>query len=445
MTSDRPTSISPEDWDRTPPAVRAFISRNLHRLSQLQDQLQAVVQPNDGYAKLYSLETEPLLGSILIVDDNDLNRDMLARRLQRQGHKIKMAVNGREALHKLAEENFDLVLLDIMMPEMNGYEALERIKNDPAISHIPVIMISAIDEIESIVRCIQLGAEDYLPKPFNGTLLKARIGASLEKKRLRDRQAATLRQLNIENRRKSLELDHARRIQRSMLPAAPPSLPYVDIAASQETASEVGGDYYDFRVSADARLLLAVGDATGHGVGSGLLVSMTKASLLTTAETDLSTLVTKINEILNAVKLGIHLNMALLLFELTPRLEGGVSVRVCGGGMPPVYLFRRHGEIQEVIISGIPLAVTPEVTYAVTEFELESTEKMLIFSDGLLEMFNRRQEFLGFERLTAALEQFDATSLSAQELLDQVRRVGYEWAQGHPLQDDVTLVTLRVR
>jgi sigma-B regulation protein RsbU (phosphoserine phosphatase) len=306
-------------------------------------------------------------------------------------------------------------------------------------------MISAIDEIDSIVRCIKLGAEDYLPKPFNGTLLKARIGASLEKKRLRDRQAVALQQLNIENRRKSLELEHARRIQRSMLPATPPSLPYLDIAASQETASEVGGDYYDFRVEPDNRLLLLIGDATGHGVASGLLVSMTKASLLTTAETDLRALITKINEILNAVELEAHLNMALLVFELTPRPEGGVLVRVCGGGMPPVYLFRRHGRVEEVVISGIPLAVTRETSYAVTEFRLEATEKMLVFSDGLLEMFNRRHEFLGFERLTAALEMLDATQFSAKDLLDQVRRVGHEWAQGHPLQDDVTLVALKVK
>jgi sigma-B regulation protein RsbU (phosphoserine phosphatase) len=443
MTNNKPVHISPEDWERTPPAVRTFIGNHLHRLAQIQPG--EVIQPPDGPAALYSLETEPLVGSILIVDDNELNRDMLARRLQRQGHTTQVAVNGREALGKLAEDNFDLVLLDIMMPEMNGYEALERIKNDPAIGHIPVIMISAIDEIDSIVRCIKLGAEDYLPKPFNGTLLKARIGASLEKKRLRDRQAVALQQLNIENRRKSLELEHARRIQRSMLPATPPSLPYLDIAASQETASEVGGDYYDFRVEPDNRLLLLIGDATGHGVASGLLVSMTKASLLTTAETDLRALITKINEILNAVELEAHLNMALLVFELTPRPEGGVLVRVCGGGMPPVYLFRRHGRVEEVVISGIPLAVTRETSYAVTEFRLEATEKMLVFSDGLLEMFNRRHEFLGFERLTAALEMLDATQFSAKDLLDQVRRVGHEWAQGHPLQDDVTLVALKVK
>lgn len=137
-------------------------------------------------------------GVVLVVDDNEVNRDLLTRRLQRQGHRIVVAENGRQALERIREQPFDLVLLDIMMPEMNGYEVLERIKSDPELRHIPVVMISALDDIESVVRCIELGAEDYLFKPFNPTLLKARISACLEKKRLRDQEQAYLKQLQIE-------------------------------------------------------------------------------------------------------------------------------------------------------------------------------------------------------------------------------------------------------
>jgi adenylate cyclase len=126
---------------------------------------------------------------ILVVDDNEDNRYTLARRLQREGWTdLVMAGNGREALEKVAQEPFDLVLLDVMMPALNGYEVLEQLKRDPATRDIPVLMISALSEIDSVVRCIELGAEDYLPKPFNPVLLRARIGASLEKKRLRDQE-----------------------------------------------------------------------------------------------------------------------------------------------------------------------------------------------------------------------------------------------------------------
>jgi adenylate cyclase len=137
--------------------------------------------------------TDPTL---LVVDDNEDNRYTLTRRLGREGFSnIATATNGREALELLRAKPIDLVLLDIMMPDMNGYEVLEHLKADPQLRHIPVIMISAVDEIESVIRCVELGAEDYLSKPFNPTLLRARVGATLERKKLHDQvraQAADL-------------------------------------------------------------------------------------------------------------------------------------------------------------------------------------------------------------------------------------------------------------
>jgi CheY-like chemotaxis protein len=131
-------------------------------------------------------------GTLLVVDDSELNRDVLTRRLERQGHAVTAVANGREALETLSAERFDLVLLDILMPEMDGYEVLRRLKADPTIRDLPVIVISALDEIRSAVRCIEMGAEDYLLKPFDPILLRARIGACLEKKRLRDQEVAYL-------------------------------------------------------------------------------------------------------------------------------------------------------------------------------------------------------------------------------------------------------------
>ena len=134
-------------------------------------------------------------GLVLVVDDNALNRDVLSRRLERQGHTVAVADNGRAALEMLAQQQFDLVLLDVMMPELNGYEVLRHLKTDPTLRDLPVIMISALEEIDSVVRCVAMGAEDYLPKPFNPVLLRARIGACLEKKRLRDQEVDYRRQV----------------------------------------------------------------------------------------------------------------------------------------------------------------------------------------------------------------------------------------------------------
>jgi len=143
-------------------------------------------------ATIRFLEEQQLLeaerGSLLVVDDTEMNRDLLSRQLLRQGHTVAVAENGRQALEMMQAQRFDLVLLDIIMPELNGYQVLQQLKTDPDLRHVPVIMISSLDEVDSAVRCLEIGAEDYLPKPFNPVVLRARISASLEKKRLRDRE-----------------------------------------------------------------------------------------------------------------------------------------------------------------------------------------------------------------------------------------------------------------
>jgi len=143
-------------------------------------------------------------GLILIVDDNEANRDVLALRLKRAGYDVDMAENGHQALEMMRAQAFDLVLLDIIMPEMDGYQVLERLKADPELRHIPVIVVSVLDDLGSVVKCIQMGAEDHLSKPFNQVLLKARIDATLEKKRLQAQEQAYLR-LRLEREKEAAE------------------------------------------------------------------------------------------------------------------------------------------------------------------------------------------------------------------------------------------------
>jgi class 3 adenylate cyclase len=137
-------------------------------------------------------------GHILVVDDHPTNRLKLSLGLKQQGHTVSQAESGRQALDMLRRESFDVVLLDILMPEMDGHEVLRQMKSDNALRAVPVIVISAQDEPESIIRGIELGAEDYLPKSFDPVLLKARIGACLEKKRLRDQEQAFMREIQKE-------------------------------------------------------------------------------------------------------------------------------------------------------------------------------------------------------------------------------------------------------
>ena len=188
---------------------------------------------------------------ILVVDDNDDNRYTLTLHLDLEGYtNVEAAHDGEEAIARLEAGSFDLLLLDVMMPKVDGYQVLTWLKNHERLRDLPVIMISALAEMNSVVRCIELGAVDYLLKPFNPVLLKARLGATLEKKRLRDEIDAHLARLRE-------ELDAARRLQMGMVPQSFPvpsaQLP-IDLYASMEPAREVGGDLYDFFVTEDGML-----------------------------------------------------------------------------------------------------------------------------------------------------------------------------------------------
>jgi class 3 adenylate cyclase/ActR/RegA family two-component response regulator len=182
---------------------------DLGRIAQAARSLRGLVTPA-GDAAALGVTAAPAVsaparfrGVILVVDDDAGNRDLLARRLAREGYDARMAADDQatlEALRDPASAAVDVVLLDVMMPGLDGYEVLRRMKGDPTLRDIPVLMISALDQVESVARCIELGAEDYLPKPFEPVLLRARIGACLEKKRLRDQEVHHLRELAEWNR-----------------------------------------------------------------------------------------------------------------------------------------------------------------------------------------------------------------------------------------------------
>lgn len=175
---------APLDKAGMPPAAKSATPTGLFRDEASQRSLAAAGRES---------VSEDCVGRLLVIDDNEGNRDMLSRRLRHQGYLVSVAVDGREALRFLKTQLVDLILLDVMMPEMDGYDVLKELKSGDQWRDIPVIMISALGEIESVVRCIEQGAEDYLTKPFDPVLLRARIGACLEKKRLRDQEVLYLK------------------------------------------------------------------------------------------------------------------------------------------------------------------------------------------------------------------------------------------------------------
>ena len=202
---------------------------DVERIAAAAQQLSALFAPSAAVSlPAAGADEAPAAGSrgtILVVDDNADNREILVRRLAREGYRIHAAAGGPEALQILRRETIELVLLDVMMPQIDGYEVLRRLKVDEALRDIPVLMISALDEIESVVRCIELGADDYLTKPFNAVLLRARIGACLERRRLHEKErvhllelAAWNRQLEERVRDQVLQVERLGRLKRFFSP-----------------------------------------------------------------------------------------------------------------------------------------------------------------------------------------------------------------------------------
>src|SRR5215471_2754055 len=208
-------------------------------------------------------------GHLLVVDDDEFNRDMLSRRLRRDGYTVQTAVNGVEALRLLRAESFDLVLLDLIMSGLDGYQVMLKMKSDDALSRVPVIMLSSLDQETGIARCIEAGAEDYITKPFSPVFLRARIEASLEKKRLRDKERQTYEALVASEKRLASELAEAAVYVRSLLPA--PLESPIKVQWRFHPSAELGGDAFGYHWLANNNLAIYLLDVSGHGVGAALL------------------------------------------------------------------------------------------------------------------------------------------------------------------------------
>ncbi len=383
----------------------------------------------------------PQTACVLIVDDIDENRDILERRLKRMGiASIEQATNGREALAAIERRSFDLVLLDIMMPEMDGFEVLQHLKAHGRLTDLPVIVISALSDLEPVVRCIELGAEDFILKPFNATLLRARILAMLEKKKLRD-------QVREELARKQAELAEARTLQLALVPANYRGHHHgrrVSIDIVLEPAREVGGDLVDHFVIGDELLVVLIGDVSGKGAGPALMMARTQAlfrGLLSRPDVlEIFRAPERAADLVNAVLTrGNDSCMFVTMLLAVMDLQTGCLRCVCAGHVAP-FLSRAGGAVERVQCDpDLPLGLMDgDSRYRSTALTLAARDHLLIVTDGVTEATNPSEALFGEERVVDFLGQppGDHTVVS---LLRQVR----EFESGMPSFDDVAAVHLR--
>lgn len=322
---------------------------------------------------------------ILVVDDLELNRELLVRRIERLGHEAGMAVNGREALEKLQQQDWDLVLLDITMPEMDGYETLRRIRLAPHSAQLPVVMVSAIDESESVVRCLELGADDYLPKPFNPVVLQARIESSLAKKRLQDHKSQLLQAL-------SRELQIGQRIQQGFLPAELPRLNGWSLGASCTPARQVGGDFYDAYSLPGGLLALVAADVCDKGVGAALYMALFRTLLRAMAcqavpdESPSATLVRSVafaNDYIATVH-G-HENMFATVFFALLEPASGRMYYLNAGHEAPFLQQVEGGAMYRLAVTGPAVGLLPGNRCSVQSLTMQPGARLLVYTDGATE------------------------------------------------------------
>ena len=383
---------------------------------------------------------------ILIVDDEPFNIDYLEQELEEGNYLTISAGNGQEALDRVHSDTPDLVLLDIMMPLMDGFEVLTRLKADPATRHIPVIVISALDNLQSVVRGIHLGAEDYLSKPFEPVLLHARIASSLEKKRLRDLEHQYLHSLER-------ELEIGREIQLGFLPDSLPNVDDWELAAYFKAAREVAGDFYDAFELADGSLMFLVGDVCGKGVGAALFMTLFRSLMRATATTDPFHLSAKaetstpaehlrrVVSFTNGYVASVHnaASMFATVFTGIVNLHTG-HLSYINGGNEPALLRRAGGGLDELWPTGPIVGVIPEAQFSIEEVTLQPGDLLLAFTDGITDAMNPAEEPFGRSRVHQLLQPDPGDASSLMERLEA--SLDHFMDTAHQF-DDITLFVIR--
>ena len=393
--------------------------------------------------------TEHRTERLLVVDDNVNNRDVLTRRLTRLGYNhIDQAADGALALAAVRDaaasgKSYDVVLLDIMMPVMNGLEVLSALAVEEVLARPSVIMISAATEIDTVVRCIELGAEDYLPKPFNPVLLQARLNTVLEKKRLRD-------ELRRQVQRFERELAEARWQQLRMVPdrfPQPTSDGAVTVHAEMHPAREVGGDLYDCFEAAASVLCIAVGDVSDKGVPAALFMARTRSLLRASAlqhaaETGSPPLPSQLAAVMNEELCKNNpAGMFVTLFVGFLQQATGRLVFV-NAGHPRPYRLSGTAAVREIETRpDPPLGVMEGLVHKDHVVVLERGEALVVMTDGLPEMTDPAGSFYSDERIMADLDglRTAAPDVITRTLVGKVQA----FAAGMPAADDVTVLALR--
>lgn len=397
------------------------------------DSLQLEDTPPKNHQLSHAENTSQI--KILVVDDEPINLQVLVNNLSLQNYDVTQASNGEEALN-LIEKGFlpDIILLDVMMPKMTGYEVTQKLREDFLPSELPIVLLTAKNQVQDIVTGLNVGANDYLTKPIAKSELLARIQTHLN-----------ICRLKAENLRLSAELNVTRQLQQMILPQPQElkAIEVLDIAAFMEPAAEIGGDYYDILQEAD-HLKISIGDVTGHGLESGVLMIMVQTAvrtLLNQRQTDPVEFLTVLNQTIydNVTRMKCHKN---LTFAVLDYVDGKFHL---SGQHEEVIVIRSSGDVDrfDTLDLGFPLGILDDIRefVASTEIQLNSGDIVILYTDGITEAMNCERIQYGVERLIEIVQlnkEHPANDIKQLVIEDVKQYIG-----GQKLKDDITLVILK--
>lgn len=389
---------------------------------------------------------------VLVVEPGD-GPDGLSGQVQREGYGVETAASGDEALRKLRAERFDLVVLDVGSRSMGDTRFLEALRNDAELAPVPVIVVSAVEDVDVVARCLELGADDYLPRSFRPAMLRVRLSAALDRRRARAAESLTR------------EMDVARNIQRDFLPETLPAARGVKLDAVLRPARQVSGDFYDaFLLAPGSTIVLVVGDVCDKGFGAALFMALFRSLIRASADpvgggaiqmiggrrtlvrqslesATPADLLTRVAGFTNDYIARLHgrTNMFATVFlaALTPQTG---QFDYLNAGHEPAIVMGRDGARLELMPTGPALGLFPEATFQTGEGTLGPGESLVAFTDGLVEARSPAGEAFGSERLLAALRANNSSSSSLVQGVIAALQGFTGQAEPH---DDVTLLVAR--
>jgi phosphoserine phosphatase RsbU/P len=373
---------------------------------------------------------------LLLVDDTPSNLRMVECML-RDSYEIRIATSGAMALEFAKTPPLpDLILLDVTMPQMDGYEVCSRLKADAATRDIPVIFLTGQTEVADEEKGFQVGAVDYIQKPFSEAIVRARIHTHLA---LRDAREQLTRNLSTI----LSDMETARCLQLSILPQEIPEVRGLEIAARYVPMEVLGGDFYDFIVMDKNRIGILIADVSGHGTPAALITSMLKISLAAqiTRASKPAQVLSGINQTLLGKFHHHYVTAAYVFIDAEEK-----TLTYAGAGHPPLLVFDHASQgAREVVENGLILGTFPDAIYAQVELPLAPGDWIVLCTDGITEAKNPAGDQFGLGRLKECIH--NRSGSSAEELAEHLLRELWQWTErpaGDELEDDVTLLALRV-